>query len=111
MDFRLDTISSQINDLKPILFCLNYGELLRPNVLKSKNTHLQIFFPFKWSRDPSVYSHEMRYFIDYLGDEVMSVYNLINACCLTKKSRNLAGTIESIIQYVCVCVALSILYC
>jgi hypothetical protein len=42
----------------------------------------------------------LRYFIDELRDEVMSVYNLINACCLTKQSRNLAGTIKSIIENV-----------
>lgn len=44
----------------------------------------------------------MRYFIDELGDEVMSVYNLINVCCLTKQSRNLVGTIKSIIENVIV---------
>jgi len=44
----------------------------------------------------------MRYFIDERGDKVMSVYDLINACCLTKQSRNLVGTIKSIIQNVIV---------
>jgi len=68
----------------------------------NSNTNLNKFFPLKWSRDHSVYSHERRYFIDELGDGVMSVYNLINACCLTKQSRNLVGTIKSIIQNVIV---------
>jgi hypothetical protein len=95
----LDIISSQINDLKPIPFCLNYGELLPSNLLKFKYT-LKQNFPLKWSRDRSVYSHEMRYFIDELSDEVMSVYNIINACCLTKQSINLVCTINSITENV-----------
>jgi hypothetical protein len=44
----------------------------------------------------------MRCFIDELGDEVLSVGNLINACCLTKQSRNLVGTIKSVIERVIV---------
>jgi len=97
--FRLDIISSQINDMKPILFCLNYGELLQPSVLKFKYILLSIF-PFKWPCERSVYSHELKYFIDELGDELMSVYNSINACCLTKQSRNLVGPIKSIFENV-----------
>jgi hypothetical protein len=95
----LDIISSQINDQKPIPFCLSYGESLPSNVLKLKYT-LKQNFPLKWSRDRSVYSHEMRYFIDELGDEVMSVYIIINACCLTKQSINLVCTINSITENV-----------
>ena len=97
----LDIILSQINNLKPILFCLNYVELFPQNVLKFKYTLKQIF-PLKWSLDRSVYSHEMRYFIDELGGEVTSVCNLINACCLTKQSRNLVATIKNIIWNVIV---------
>jgi len=41
----LDIISSQINDLKPIPFCLNYGESLPSNVLKFKCTLKQNFPP------------------------------------------------------------------